>query len=149
MGAYDIITHCDESAADWFRVVAKLQECNPTGVKSVVAVYIYFNDLSVTVTDKQETWVSGKKAILPSMPRNNIFVRVSEKTIVIEQMSHFQLSYSNTQELTVTVSDSMADKVCGACDKFLLFRDTMGFSQEVMQEYMGSFSAQDFPTCDL
>lgn len=58
MGAYEIIVHCDESAVDWFRVVAKLQECTLTGVKSVVSIYIYFNDLSVTVTNKQEAWVS-------------------------------------------------------------------------------------------
>ncbi|XP_034748628.1 IgGFc-binding protein-like [Etheostoma cragini] len=149
MGAYEIITHCDESAADWFRVVAKLQECTLTGVKSVVAVYVYFNDLSVTVTDTQETWVNGKKVTLPSQHGNNIFLRRSEKTTTIEQTSHFQLSYSNTQELVVTVSDSMADKLCGACDKLLPFRDTMGFWQEMMQEYMASFSAQDFPTCEL
>lgn len=58
MGAYEIIAHCDDSAADWFRVVAKFQECSVTGVKSVVAVYIYFNEMSVTVNDKQDTWVS-------------------------------------------------------------------------------------------
>lgn len=80
------------------------------------------------------------------MPGNNHFIRLVEKTIVIGQTSHFQLYYSNKQELIVTVSDSMADKVCGACGKILPFRDTMGLSQEVMQEYMASFSAQDFPT---
>lgn len=64
MGAYEIITHCDQSAADWFRVVAKLQECRLTGVKSVVAVYVYFNDLSVTITDKQETWVGIFKGVV-------------------------------------------------------------------------------------
>ena len=61
MGAYEIITHCDESAADWFRVVAKLQECPLTGMKSVVAVYVFFNELSITVTDRQETWVGISK----------------------------------------------------------------------------------------
>ncbi|XP_049458303.1 IgGFc-binding protein-like [Epinephelus fuscoguttatus] len=149
MGAYDIITHCDESAADWFRVVAKLQECPLTGVKSAAAVYVYFNDLSVTVTDKHETWINGKKVTLPSMPGINIFVRRGENNIIIKQTSHFQLSYSNTQQLTVTVSDNMADKLCGACDRFSAVRDTMGFSQDTMQEYMASFSAQDFPTCEL
>lgn len=83
---------------------------------------------------------------LPSKPRKDIYVRLSEKTIIIEKTSHFQLYYSNTQEVTVTVSDSMANKVCGACDKMLPFRDVVGFSQETMQEYMAPFSAQDFPT---
>ncbi|XP_051246250.1 IgGFc-binding protein-like [Dicentrarchus labrax] len=148
MGAYEIITHCDELAADWFRVVAKLQECTPTAVKSVVAVYIFFNDLSVTVTDKQETWVNGKKVTHSNLPGNNIFMRRTDKTIVIET-SHFELSYSNTQELIVTVSDNMAGKVCGACGTLLPFRDTKDFLQETMQEYMGSYSADDFPSCEL
>lgn len=80
------------------------------------------------------------------MPGINIFVRRGENNIIIKQTSHFQLSYSNTQQLTVTVSDNMADKLCGACDRFSAVRDTMGFSQDTMQEYMASFSAQDFPT---
>lgn len=58
MGAYEIIVHCNESSPDWFRVVAMLQQCTLTGVKSVVSVYIFFNDLSVTVTNEQDTWVS-------------------------------------------------------------------------------------------
>nr|XP_046274208.1 IgGFc-binding protein-like [Scatophagus argus] len=149
MGAYEIISHCNDSDADWFRVVTELQKCTPSGVKSAVAVYVYFNDLTVTVTDKQETWVNGKKVILPSLPRNNIFVRRSEESIVIEQMSHFQLSYSSTQELIVTVSDNMLDKVCGACGKLLPFKGRLGIVQETMQEYLDLFSADDFPTCDL
>lgn len=64
MAAYEMITHCDELAADWFRVVAKLQECPLTRVRSVVTVYIYFNDMSVTVTDKQEIWVGNFKGLL-------------------------------------------------------------------------------------
>ena len=63
MGAYEIITYCDESAPDWFRVVAELQQCSSTGMKTVVAVYVFFNDLFITVTDKQETWV-GTKTLL-------------------------------------------------------------------------------------
>ncbi|XP_044191762.1 IgGFc-binding protein-like [Thunnus albacares] len=149
MGAYEIITHCNQSSAEWFRVVVKLQECSVTGEKSIVAVYVYFSDLSVTINDKQDTWVNGKKVTLPSLHGNNVSVRVIEKTIVIEGMSGFQLSYSNTQEVIVTVGDSMVGKLCGACDKLLPSRDTMGLSQAMMQEYMATFAAQDFPTCEL
>lgn len=46
----------------------------------------------------------------------------------------------------MTVSDSMANKVCGACDKMLPFRDFNDFPGETMQEYMALFSAQDFPS---
>lgn len=65
---------------------------------------------------------------------------------MIEETSRFQLFYSNTRDVIVTVSDSMVGNMCGACDKFLPFRDTLGFSQAMMQEYMAAFAAQDFPT---
>lgn len=67
MGAYDIITHCDQSAADWFRVVAKLEECTLSGEKRVIAIYAYFSDIAVTVNDKQETWVGIFKGLIQTM----------------------------------------------------------------------------------
>ncbi|XP_029023837.1 IgGFc-binding protein-like [Betta splendens] len=149
MGAYEIMANCDESASDWFRIVAMLQQCSLTGVKSVVSVYIFFNDLIVTLTNKQETWVNGKKVTLPNSPGKNIFVRLNEKTIIVEMTSVFQLHYSSTQEVTVTVGDSMVDQVCGACDKMIPFTDMIDFPQDAMQEYMASFSAPDFPSCEL
>uniref|UniRef100_UPI003AAD5D82 alpha-tectorin-like n=1 Tax=Centroberyx gerrardi TaxID=166262 RepID=UPI003AAD5D82 len=149
MGAYEIITHCDQSAADWFRVVAKLQECSLTGLKSVVAIYVYFNDVIVTVTDKQETWVNGKKVTLPILPKTDVSVRIYEKTIVIEKNGAFQLSFSQTEEVTVTVSGSMVDKLCGACGKLAPSRDAMGLTRDTIQEYMAAFVAQDYPACGL
>ncbi|KAM9838224.1 IgGFc-binding protein-like [Aulostomus maculatus] len=145
MGVYEIIAHCDPSSVDWFRVVVKLYECALTGVRRVGAVYVYFNDLSITVNDQQETWVNGKQVTLPILPRMNVSVRVSEGTIIIEKLSHFQLYFSETQEVIITVSDSMADSVCGACGEFLSLNEVISFSQEAMLEYMAVFIAQDFP----
>lgn len=89
--------------------------------------------------------VNGKKVTLPSLPRHNVSVKLIGKTIVIEQVAHFQLYYSSSQEVTVTASNSMADKLCGACDIDHPDED-LNFTDETMQEYMFSFSAQDFPT---
>lgn len=83
---------------------------------------------------------------LPSVHKNSVSVRVSEKTVVVEEASRFKLFYSSTQEIIVTVSDSMAGKVCGACNKLVPLRDTMNFEQDTMQEYMAAFAAEDFPT---
>ncbi|KAM4631486.1 IgGFc-binding protein-like [Polymixia lowei] len=150
MGAYEIIAHCDQSGmSEWFRVVAKVQECSLTGLKSVVAVYVFFSDQIVTVTDKHETWVNGIKVTLPSQLKNDVSVKVFEKTIVIEKQSGLWLSYSHSQEVTVSVSDSMAGKVCGACGSLLSSRDTMYLFEDTMQEYMAAYVAQDFPTCGL
>ncbi|XP_041740717.1 IgGFc-binding protein-like [Coregonus clupeaformis] len=94
----------------WFRVVVKLQACGKTGLKSVVAVYVYFNDLIVTVNSKHEPWINGKKVTLPRLLSNEVSVKVSDKTLTIERMSGLQVSYSLSQEITVTVSANMADK---------------------------------------
>lgn len=83
---------------------------------------------------------------LPSSPGNNVFVRLGEKTLTVEKTSVFQLYYSGSQELTVTAGDSMVNKLCGACDKMIPFRDAIDFPQDTMQEYMASFTAPDFPS---
>ena len=58
MAAYELVEHCDPSArGEYFRVVAKLQECSLTGSRGISALYVFFSDVMVAVTDKHETWV--------------------------------------------------------------------------------------------
>nr|XP_046181870.1 IgGFc-binding protein-like [Oncorhynchus gorbuscha] len=149
MGAYEIIKVCDNALVEeWFRVVVALQACGKTGLKSVVAVYVYFNDLIVTVNSKHETWINGKKVTLPRLMSNEVSVKVNHKTVMIERMSGLQVSYSLSQEIIVTVSAHMADKVCGACGRLNPSGDIPGPSlNRTMQEYMDGWNAPDFPTC--
>ena len=57
-GSYEIIQSCDVSqTTDWFRVVAKLGTCTP-GVNSIVAVYVFFNDMMISVNSEHDIWVS-------------------------------------------------------------------------------------------
>lgn len=90
--------------------------------------------------------VNGKKVTLPSLHGNTISVRHTDAATVIELTSHFQLSYSNTQEVIVTVSDSMVDKLCGACGPLLPSRSIFSVQQAEMQEYMALYPADDFPS---
>ncbi|KAM9419012.1 IgGFc-binding protein-like [Salvelinus alpinus] len=149
MGNYEIINVCDNALVEeWFRVVVTLQACGKTGLKSVVAVYVYFNDLIVTVNSKHETWINGKKVTLPRLMSNEVSVKVSDKTVMIERMSGLRVSYSLSQEIIVTVSAHMADKVCGACGRLNPSGDIPGPSfNRTMQEYMDGWNAPDFPTC--
>lgn len=58
-GAYEIIQNCDQSeTTDWFRVVVKLNMCTP-GVNSIMAVYMFFNDVMIIVNNKYDIWVSA------------------------------------------------------------------------------------------
>ncbi|KAK6327240.1 hypothetical protein J4Q44_G00028850 [Coregonus suidteri] len=149
MGAYEIIKVCDNALVEeWFRVVVTLQACGKSGLKSVVAVYVYFNDLMITVNSKHETWINGKKVTLPRLLSNEVSVKVSDKTVMIERMSGLQVSYSLSQEIIVTVSAHMADKVCGACGRLVPSGDVIPVpSFLTMQEYMDGWNAPDFPTC--
>ncbi|KAI4817689.1 hypothetical protein KUCAC02_011072 [Chaenocephalus aceratus] len=68
-------TSMGQAALPWTNVVVTTMDVptSPlTGVKSVVAVYVFFKELSITVTDRQETWVnvSYEEDILFSKPRD-------------------------------------------------------------------------------
>ncbi|CAL8298008.1 unnamed protein product [Lota lota] len=145
MVAYELVENCDISApGEWFRVVAKLQECSLTGSKSVSALYVFFSDMMVAVTDKHETWVNGQKVTLPVQLTNDVSIDVSGKSIHLGKKAGFSLSYSWSLGATVTVSNDMVGKVCGACGP-LSPSDHLEISEEMMQEYMAPFIAQDFP----
>lgn len=56
VGAFELVKACNGALeAEWFRVVVEL---GPFGDQNgVVAVYVYFEDVFITFTNKQTTWV--------------------------------------------------------------------------------------------
>lgn len=61
-GAYEIIQNCERTlTSHWFRVVVKLERCNP-GVNTVAAVYVFFKDVMITVNDKHGVWVRASNS---------------------------------------------------------------------------------------
>lgn len=56
VGAYELVKVCDNGLeAEWFRVVVEVGTFG--NLKSVVAVYVYFEEVFITVTSNQDTWV--------------------------------------------------------------------------------------------
>lgn len=49
--------------------------------------------------------------------QNNVKVVVSDRTVKINNPYSLQLTFSSTNQLAVSVSDAVADKVCGACGR--------------------------------
>ncbi|KAK3508212.1 hypothetical protein QTP70_017690, partial [Hemibagrus guttatus] len=140
MGAYDLVNVCDDIVIGiWFRVVAVLQERN--GVLTTAAVHIFFENVLVTITSQNDIWFNGKKMTVPSMEMNEVIVKVVDQTVTIEKTSAMRLSYSQSQEVIITVSKGMADKVCGACGKL-----SGSISGEGIMLYMDQYRAPDFPT---
>ena len=62
--------------------------------------------------------VNGRKVTLPSKVTNELSVQVSDRSVVIEKTSGVRVTYSVSQEVTVTVDSSMSGKMCGACGNY-------------------------------
>ncbi|XP_067468831.1 IgGFc-binding protein-like [Thunnus thynnus] len=160
-GSYEIIQSCDQSrSADWFRVVVKLETCTP-GVNTIVAVHVFFNGVMITLNTKHDVWIDGRTMTQTTVSQNNVTVEVSNNTVSIYSASSLQLSFSLTNELTISVSDKVADMVCGACGKLRPIDTT---PQDLRERLLGSFhelrnacpsldlvqwTAPDFPKCGL
>lgn len=63
VGAFELVKVCNGSLeAEWFRVVV---EFSPFGRKnSLVSVHIFFEEVFITVTNKQATWVCIQDKII-------------------------------------------------------------------------------------
>ncbi len=61
-GYYDIIQHCNQSQTDWFKVVVNIQMCTP-GVNTIMAVYLFFDDMMITLSNKHSIWVSEYRSL--------------------------------------------------------------------------------------
>ncbi|KAL2080137.1 hypothetical protein ACEWY4_023930 [Coilia grayii] len=145
-GAFEIIKVCDGALVEeWFRVVVKLHKCGNSGLKRIEAVYVFFEGLAITVNAKHETWANGRRVNLPSLFKNEISVKISEKTVVVEKVSALRVTYSVTQEITVSVSDHFTDKVCGACGK-RSGDATMTIDSKTINKWMDTWRAPDFPS---
>ncbi|KAJ8386465.1 hypothetical protein AAFF_G00169350 [Aldrovandia affinis] len=149
-GAYELLTVCVQGPlADWFRVVADILWCGDGSIRSVAAIYAYFQDLAVTVTNNQEIWVNGQKVSLPRTLQNGVSIQASGKVVTITNKSSLQVSYSMSEGVIVTIDSQMAHKVCGACGRVT---GTTTFpliegKPSGIQTYMNSWRAPDFPSC--
>lgn len=59
--------------------------------------------------------VNGKKESLPSKLANGLSIQLSEYTVVIDITPAVRVTYSRSQEVTVIVHGTLANKLCGAC----------------------------------
>lgn len=158
-GSYEIVKMCDQSmVADWYKVVVTLHQHEKTGVLSVVALYVVFDGLTIHVNDKQETWVNDKKVTLPSSMKNNISVKFSDNTLLIEKQGGLRVSYGLSQGIAVTVGDSMESMLCGACGRLFFTESYIQDSRSRIlnallqnraltytQQYMSDWKASDYP----
>ncbi|XP_047461425.1 IgGFc-binding protein-like [Mugil cephalus] len=158
-GSYELTRNCIQSqTSGWFRVVVKLDKCT-SGLNTIMAVYVFFSDMMVTINYKHEVWINGIPMYQNTFTRNNVKVALADNTVKINNPSSLQLSFSPTNELTMSVSDEVADALCGACGRLTPVAPTSRSPEQMLLEYlrgttttfavlnMGQWMAPDFPQC--
>ncbi|XP_041932210.1 IgGFc-binding protein-like [Alosa sapidissima] len=145
-GTYDLVKVCDDTQTDgWFRVVMDLQACGNSSQMTAVGIFAFFDSAFIIVNSKFETMVNGKMATLPIKMSNGVSIQITNDLLVIEKMSAVVVSYSRSQQITVTVSDSVAGNVCGACGKLT---EDATFAKSSIQNYLNGYRSAIFNFCN-
>lgn len=56
LGAFELVSLCNQSAEFWFRVVVDIRICSH-GALTVETVYIFFKKVTITVNSQRIVWV--------------------------------------------------------------------------------------------
>lgn len=70
-------------------------------------------------------------------------VQLIEDTVIIEKTASLRVSFSLSLGLGVSVSDEIAQNVCGACGSDAKLFDVQ---RQSVEEYMALWRASDFPS---
>lgn len=76
---------------------------------------------------------------------NGISIQLIDDQLVIEKSSTIVLSYSQSQQITLTVSDSVAEYVCGACGTLTdQSRTELVLAASSIQSYLNGYRSSIF-----
>ncbi|XP_067399057.1 IgGFc-binding protein-like [Emydura macquarii macquarii] len=117
-GVYEMTSLCNYSAPSWFRVVVEVRACCDGGVVAGTTAYIFFQDAFIAVKRNKETWVNGRPVQLPANVSNAVSLSESQGSVAVVQASGLQVLVKPSGEVTVRVSESLANKLCASCGNF-------------------------------
>ncbi|KAJ6663859.1 hypothetical protein lerEdw1_009939 [Lerista edwardsae] len=148
-GVYDLASVCDESTISWFRVAVNIGKDCQDGLAIGRAVYVFFQNASITVTKALETWVNGRSVKLPYAVSSAVSVSKVQDGIVIDQISQARVHLHLDGQVTVTVSSTLAGKLCAPCGNFNGDRSddlklSNGESEKDIAEVLHAWKARDF-----
>ncbi|XP_034612354.1 IgGFc-binding protein-like isoform X3 [Trachemys scripta elegans] len=115
-GAYDVSSLCEGVDLPWFRMVVSVFREGGLAVPDGISVF--FEEGLIHVNKKKEVWVRGHQRQLPVKVSRTLSVSESQGTIMIVQGSRIKILFSLRGEVTVTVSESLANKLCAPCGNF-------------------------------
>lgn len=93
--------------------------------------------------------VNGKKESLPRKLSNELSIRHSDYTVVIDVTPAVRVTFSRSREVTVSVDGTVTDKLCGVCgngngDPKDDMKTANGKVTKNVAEIVGSWTAEDF-----
>ncbi|XP_069057211.1 IgGFc-binding protein-like [Pleurodeles waltl] len=151
--SHEVASLCDLHSEHWFRVVVDVRSCSREEAAGS-SVHVYFRDASVAVNQQQECWVNGQQVELSTNVSKSITVSIVEDGVIIEQASRVKVHLSLSGEVSVKVSETMVNALCGACGNFngessddltLVDRKVAADISEVIKYWR----ARDFSSCDV
>ncbi|XP_050786923.1 LOW QUALITY PROTEIN: IgGFc-binding protein-like [Gopherus flavomarginatus] len=153
-GAYELASLCNDSASSWFRVVVDIRACGVRALMAGTTAYIFFQDAFIAVKRNKETWVNGRPVPLPVKISDAVSVRESQGGVAVVQAVGVQVLFSPSGEVTVIVSESLANKLCASCGNFNgdvsddLQLPSGGVAGNIT-EVIDAWKARDFSGCDV
>ncbi|CAM4695659.1 unnamed protein product [Lepidochelys olivacea] len=153
-GAYELASLCNDSAPSWFRVVVDVRACSDGAVMAGTTTYIFFRDAFITVKRNKETWVNGRPVPLLAKISDAVSVREPQSGVAVVQALGMMVLFSPSEEVTVRVSKSLANKLCASCGNFNgeVFDDLRLLSAGVagnITEVIDAWKARDFSGCHI
>ncbi|KAF7242404.1 IgGFc-binding protein, partial [Varanus komodoensis] len=116
-GVYKFASYCDEQSLSWFKVVIDVSGCNGD-VPAGTAMYVFFREALITVTNYKETWVNGLLVQLPFNVSKAVSITETQGVIVIDQSSRMQVLFSPDGKVTVRATEELVGKMCAPCGNF-------------------------------
>lgn len=83
-----------------------------------VVVFLISIDVSLFFPHLHVIQVNGRKHSIPSKVTSDLSVYIAGRSVIIEQASAVQVTYSISQEVTVIIESTLSGKVCGACGNY-------------------------------
>nr|XP_060639880.1 IgGFc-binding protein-like [Anolis sagrei ordinatus] len=150
-GSYQLVSICDPSSEDWFRVVVGVASCQPIGTVAPTLLHAFFKDLFISVNGHNEIWVNGLPVPIPYTAPGEVTLSLAGNTLLL-QSPQVKVSLSSTGEVQVTVNPSLSGRVCGACGNFNHnqiddLKGPGGVDVQNVPELMISWIAKDFTLC--
>ncbi|CAM4709668.1 unnamed protein product [Caretta caretta] len=153
-GAYELASLCNDSAPSWFRVVVDVRACSDGAVMAGTTTYIFFRDAFIAVKRNKETWVNGRPVPLLAKISDAVSVREPQSGVAVVHALGMMVLFSPSEEVTVRVSESLANKLCASCGNFNgeVFDDLRLPSAGVagnITEVIDAWKPRDFSGCHI